>query len=804
MKNSILFALLCLLILRVDAKEPIIKGQVLTEEGEGVAYATVLLQRAIDTSLAKAAASDLNGEYSFAEIAAGKYFIEISYVGFANQKSEVFDYDGQSAYEVPLIRMASQSEDLAEVVVKSTRPIVEVHPNKTVFNVDGSINAVGNTALELLRKSPGVVVDNNDNLMLQGKNGVQVYIDGKKSPLNGDDLANYLKSTQSSEIDAIEIITNPSAKYDAEGNAGIINIRLKKDQSLGLNGTLNLGYRYGETSKYNGGVTFNYRDRNFNTFGSYNFSDFQNNNMFFLYREQGGNIYDQLNQNFYRGINHGFRLGTDLFIDDKNTIGVLVHGNLNDMENVTASNTDIFSQNSPTRIDSFLQASNDMNGTRENLNFNVNYAYNGEGKTLNFDADYGYYRNDGTSYQPNRYLAADESLLSERIFSNVTPTNIDIYTAKIDYESNLFGGKLGLGAKSSIVRTDNTFNNFDIIEGKRIKNLDRSNNFVYRENVNAAYTSWQKAFGEKWNFMAGLRIENTESMGDLTSEKGTEDEVVERSYTDYFPSAGLTFQAHQNHSLRLNYSRRIDRPGYQDLNPFEFRLDELTYQKGNPFLNPQYSNSYSLSHTYKHTLNTSLSYTVIDDIYSQITDIVDDRATILTWENLARQTNTAITISYPFSVTKWWNVYATVTGYHLHNEANIDGKIIDLDVDALNFYGQNTFMLPKDFKLEISGWYNSPTLWGNWVTNDQYDVSAGVSKKFWNDNATVKLSVSDIFYQNGWGGESRFGSLYMRGGGSWESRQVKLDVTYLFGNKQVKQARKRSTGLEEEQRRVKS
>lgn len=804
MKNLFTFLLL-LIYTSISAKDnPQITGQVLDNVGNEIPYATILLQKAQDSTMVKADISDDNGSFIFFGVNSGSYFIEVTYVGYSTSRSEVFEFDGKSTLEIPVLRLSEQAEQLAEVVVKSSRPIVEVQPDKTVFNVDGSVNAEGNTALELLRKSPGVVVDNNENLILQGKSGVQVYIDGKKSPLSGDDLANYLKSMQSTEIDAIEIITNPSAKYDAEGNAGIINIRLKKDQSLGLNGTISAGYRYGKNSKYNGSASMNFRESNFNTFGSYNIYSGDNLSEFFLYREQGGNSYDQFNADRGTNNNHGFRLGTDLFIDKKSTIGFLVNGNINEHRSFTNSNTDIASLQDRI-IDSFLIASNQIDAARDNVNFNLNYAYRGEkDKTLNIDIDYGLYRNTSTSFQPNEYFAADgNTLLFERTFSNVTPTDIDIYTAKVDYETNLAGGKLALGAKYSMVQTDNTFDNFDIIEGQRIKNTDKSNNFIYKENVNAAYTSWQKKIGEKINLNLGVRMEQTHSKGDLTSTQNTEDQKVERDYVDFFPSAGITWQANQNNSWRLAYSRRIDRPSYQDLNPFEFQLDELTFQRGNPFLNPQYSNSYSLTHTYKYTLNSTLSYTVINDVFTQITDAVDERTATLTNINLAEQTNMALSVSYPFTVAKWWNVYTTLTAYRLHNEANIDGKIIDLDANALNFYGQNTFMLPKGLKLELSGWYNAPTLWGNWVTNSQYDVSAGISKKFWDDAATLKLSVSDIFYTNGWGGESLFGSLYMRGGGNWESRQVRLNFTYQFGNKQVKAARTRHTGIEDEQNRVK-
>jgi iron complex outermembrane recepter protein len=803
MKNLFTLILFSLASVATAKDDPQITGKIVDEKGAGIPYATVLLQKASDTTMVKADISDEEGAFTFVSIPAGHYFIEVSYVGYSNIHSSAFEYDGKTKYSVPVMTLKEQAEQLAEVVVKSTRPIVEVQPDKTVFNVDGSVNAVGNNALELLRKSPGVVVDNNESLLIQGKNGVQVYIDGKKSPLSAADLANYLKSLQSTEIDAIEIITNPSAKYDAEGNAGIINIRLKKDQNLGFNGNLNGGYRYGKTSKYNGSLSLNYRDKYFNTFGSYNIYKGDNINDMDLYRELGGNLYDQNGRNTNSSENHGFRFGTDLFLSEKSTLGFLINGNLNDHRFGSNTHTEIAGLTDRV-IDSFLIASNVIDDSRKNVNFNVNYAFKGaNGQSLNIDVDYGLYRNTGISFQPNRYVAADgETTLYERIFSNETPTDIDIYTAKTDYETKLWGGRLGLGAKTSVVITDNTFDSYDIIEDERIKNPERSNNFVYRENVNAAYTTWQKQLSPKINFMAGLRLEHTYSKGDLTSTQSETDESVERDYINLFPSGGITWQANDHNSLRIGYSRRIDRPNYQDLNPFAYQLDELTYQQGNPFLTPQYSNAYSLTHTYKHTLNSTLSYTVTNDLFTQITDAVDERAAIITNINLARQTNLALTVSYPFAVTKWWNVYTTATAFRVHNEANIEGKIIDLNANAFNFYGQNTFLLPKGFKGEISGWYNAPSIWGNLVTNSQYDVSAGISKSFWNDKANLKLTVSDIFYTNGWGGYSRFGGLYIRAEGNWESRQVRMNFTYQFGNKQVKAARNRKTGMEEEQNRI--
>lgn len=788
----------------IMAQSSSISGRIIDENEQSVAFATVVLFNTIDSVMVKAIVSDDRGAFSFDQIVKGSYNVQSSFVGYENATSDAFDFDGRSQIELPNFVMKENAQRLDDVTVAAKRPIIEVQPDKTVFNVEGSINAKGNTALELLRKSPGVVVDNNDGLILQGKSGVQVYIDGKRSPLSSDDLAVFLRNLQSDQIDAIEVITNPSSKYDAEGNAGIINIRLVKDKTVGTNGTANVGFRYGKNAKYTGSLNLNHRNKLFNVYGSYSLYDGENENDFWLTREQFGVRYKQTNKGFEDAYNHGFKLGADFFLNKKMTIGVLVNGNINEDKDYANSYTEIGSLEG-TGIDSLLVAANNEVGQRNNTNYNINYVWEvKKGESLSIDLDHGRFRNDNISYQPNTYYEADgTTVLEQRTFTNNTPTDIDIYTGKLDYERSLLGGQFAVGLKTTNIITDNTFDFFDLIDDVEVKNTDRSNNFKYEERVNAAYASWQKQLNDRWNVMAGFRTEHTYSNGTLNSEKDTEDENVERNYFDYFPSAGLTYKMNDKNNFSVNYSRRIDRPNYQDLNPFEYKLDELTFSKGNPFLRPQYSNSYGITHTYKGTLSTSLNYTIITDVSTRITEVLDEKSAILSFVNLATQTNLALTVSYPFSVTKWWNVYATVTGYRLHNEANLEGNEIDLKTTAMNFYGQNTFTLPKGFKLEVSGWYNSPAIWaGNWTTDMVFDVSAGVSKKFFNDRGNLKVSISDIFFENGWGGESQFGELFITGGGNWESRQVRVNFSYAFGNDKVKKSRRRKTGMEEEGNRV--
>jgi hypothetical protein len=365
-------------------------------------------------------------------------------------------------------------------------------------------------------------------------------------------------------------------------------------------------------------------------------------------------------------------------------------------------------------------------------------------------------------------------------------------------------GSLGLGFKLALVNTDNTYNFYDIIDDSPVLNTDRSNRFTYDENVNAGYVTYNRQW-QKIGLQFGARVEQTDSKGDLTSFIPQNDETVDQEYVDVFPSGGITYQLNQKNMFRITYSRRIDRPNYQDLNPFEFKLDEITFKKGNPFLRPQYSNSLSLGHTFNYTLNTSLTYTKTTDLMTMLTDTAANGAAFITTTNVANQDLVSLNVSYPFALSKGWNVFANAGVNRMHNEADFgDGKIVDISATSFNFYMQHSFMLPKKFTLEVSGWYNSPGIWGgNFATDEIWSIDAGIQKKILQDRGQIKLGVSDIFHSQEWAGENNFGGLRMMANGGHESRQVKLNFTYLMGNSNVKGSRNRNTGLEEESKRIK-
>lgn len=782
-----------------------IAGAVTDNSGKALGAATVSLLQAKDSSLVKAAISDASGKFEIGVKVNGSYLLSYSLVSFENTYSPVFTYDGQNV-AVKTVALSPAVSKLQDVTITAKKPMIEVKADKTIFNVEASINATGSNALELLQKSPGIQVDNNENISMKGKTGVRIYIDGKMMQLDTKDLAAYLKSINSNDIEAIEMISNPSAKYDASGNAGIINIRLKKNKKFGTNGSVNLGLVQGITPKGNGSVNLNYRDKKINLFSNAggNIGDYQSTLL--LYRLQKDTLYDQKSVNTSAGKSFNIKAGADYFINSKNTIGVMATTNFGKNEFISTSNTPIY-YNPTGQFVKSLQAFNNIPGNRTNANFNINYRYaDTSGREINFDGDYGLFRGTGRSYQPNNYYGGNNNLLYSIINRNSTPTNIDIYTAKLDIEQKLGKGKLGYGAKTSFVTTKNTFDFFnDNASGIPVKILDRSNSFTYKENVNAAYVNYQRQLSEKWSIQTGVRAEQTNSEGILTRADGTvqADNKVKRNYLDFFPSAAVSWNANKKNSFNLTFSRRIDRPTYQDLNPFENKLDELTYEKGNAFLRPQYTNSVELTHTFIGIINTTAGYSHVKDYATQVTDTTGN-ATYVQQQNLATQQVLNFSISAPLAIKKWWNGYANIWYNYQMFKGAIGGKSLSVNIPGYGAYMQQSFTLGKNYTAEVSGYFNGPNVWGaTWKTRPQGGLDIGLQKLLFDKKATVKVSVTDIFRTNPWSATSDFGGMYIKGSGGWESRTFRVSMNWRFGSNQIKNSRERKTGLESEAKRIK-
>ncbi|NNE45753.1 MAG: TonB-dependent receptor [Rhodothermales bacterium] len=781
-----------------------VTGRVMDSVGEPLSSATIVLYSTADSDVARGAVTDEKGVFVFSDVAAAEYRIKVSFLGFKAFDSQPFVVEAGQSYTMPPISLEADPVALDNVQIEGEREIVEVLPDKTVLNVQGSIAATGSTALELLRKAPGVVVDNNDNIILSGKNGVKIYIDGKPSPLSTEDLAAQLRTMQSSEIDAIEIVTNPGAKYEAEGNAGIINIRLRRDKSLGFNSTIDLSYGYGKRSKYGANSTFNYRNRRYNVFGSYGYRGGEDESYINLYRIQNDFSFDERAVTENTGPSNRLRIGSDIYLGSKAVLGFLVNGYVNDRNWSNRSLTPITNLET-NEIESLLDAQSINDGVRRNASFNVNLRIdNGSGTTSNADVDFGIYENGNESYQPNFYREpSSDSPIEDNIFRSQSPTDISIYAGKFDHERAMAGGKLGIGTKLSQVTTDNVYRFYDIEGIEEILDVDRSNDFRFTETIAAGYASFTGSSGSV-EYSLGLRAEYTSSEGDLTAFKPANDNTVTRSYLDLFPSGGITIKPAPKHQLRVNYSRRIDRPSYQSLNPFEFKLSELSFSRGNPFLQPQYTNNVSLTHTYNYVLNTTLSYSHTDDFFARISDSTDVSRTFIESVNMDYQRVISGSISYPVSPLPWWRTYTSASGFNTRNRADLgEGRLIDVQATVVSLYHQSTFKLPSDWSFELSGWYSSPSIWGAvYKTDANYAIDVGVSREFFGGRSKVKVAVTDVFETAPWRGVQRLSGFFIDASGGWESRQLRVNISYLFGNTQVKKVRQRKTSTEDEAGRV--
>ena len=804
MRTLSLLVLACLTCALVHAQQ--VNGVSQDDQGHPLNGSSIVLKKTKDSSVVKLGVSNASGKYEFRDIPAGNYFVNISHVGFAPYNTPAFEVSGEGITNAPAANLIKAAAQMKEVVVTSRKPVVEVKADKIVLNVEGSINAVGQDALELLRKSPGVLVDKDNNLSVSGKNGVQVYIDGRPTPLSGTDLAEYLKTIQSSSIESIEIISNPSAKYEAAGNAGIINIRLKKNKSFGTNGTVNAGYSVGIYSKYTAGLSLNHRNKNVNVFGNYSYNDNPSQWHIALYRRQLDTLFNQTSVTKSTAHSHNFKAGMDYFLSRKSTLGVIVSGTYSDPGNQVSSNTPI--SYIPTgELYRTLTANNSSKGRRDNTNFNLNYRYADTlGHELNVDADYGRFRITNDQLQPNIYTyPKDPGRADSNIYQMLSPSKIDIYSLKSDYEQNFAKGRLGLGFKVSYVQTSNDFERYNIHH--QVKELDSlySSTFDYKENINAVYANYNRTL-KGWVFQVGLRVENTNVKGTPTGYSNVinyGDSAFKRNYTNFFPSGALTFNRNPMKQWTLNYSRRIDRPAYQDLNPFEFTLDEYTFQKGNTQLKPQYTNSIGLTYMYKFKLTTTLNYSHVSDVFTMLVDTTQLSKAFISKKNLATQDITSLNISYPFQY-KWYSLFANVNTYYSMYKANFgEGRTVDVNVFACNVYAQQSARFAKVWTGEISGFYTSPSVWqGTFKTRTIWSVDAGISRTVMNGNGTVKASVSDIFATLHWTSTSDFAGQFIRATGGFESRQFKLNFTYRFGNNQVKAARQRKTGSEDENKRV--
>jgi hypothetical protein len=778
-----------------------IKGSVKDGKGSPLEFVNVLLMKAADTSLVKASLTDEKGEFVFEDIAAGDYRLKFSQAGFLDSLTEKFN--AASGKDAGNIVLREDSKVLDEVEVTEKRPLIEHKPGKTIVNVENSIVASGGTVYDVLKRSPGVVIDNNGNITFKGKSGIMVMIDGKPSYLSGQQLTDFLKTLPADQADQIELMSKPPAKYDASGNSGIINIKLKKTKYLGFNGLAFTNYGQGFYAKENAGLNLNYRTEKFNVFGNGFIAHRQ-----FLerlditrkFRDSSGNIssvFTQASRMENEANVYSYKGGLDYFITKKQTVGVLVNGNssFNNIRHNFNSTTITNGNNEP------LSSAITRSIVRETpMNFALNLNYKLEldtvGGALTADLDYATF-GFGSDLQTttDSYDSAGSAMGSPYQLHSIVPLVVDIRSAKFDITKPLGKTmKLECGAKSSLVVTDNDVRYYNVSNGLETIDSTKTNHFTYSENINALYADISKEW-KKFSVDLGLRGEQTIAKGHQV----INDSDFTKSYFQLFHTVFLSYKINKNNQLDLSVNRRIDRPDYNDLNPFKDFLDPYTYMEGNPFLRPQFTNSAELSYTYMDAASATFTYSRTDDVIMEVVKQVDStRTSYATKDNLDVLENYSLELEIPAPIAKWWMSENYFSVFYNAYKGNFQGAELDNGATSWVFNSQNDFTFKKGWSGELSFEYSSAIAYGIFTVVPQYDLTVGVQKKFYHDRFKVRLACEDLLHTPGEIVTVRYQNMDIYVNSRDEYRVTRFSFVWNFGKTTVQRSRQHNSGAMDE------
>ncbi len=801
---SLVLLAMCLVLVvtssKAQSKVYQVKGSIFTSDTP-VAFATVTL---LDNGgiIKMQTQTDTAGKFVMRYSSNGNYSLKSSSVGYQPWQSGVFALR-DTTFKITLQPVANALKD---VVVQDKKNPIELDGSTLVYNVSSTIAGQGVTALEALKKAPGVFVENESNITLNGKSGVLIMLDGKQTYLSGRELTDLLKSMPSSSIRAIEIMANPSAKYDASGTAGIINIKTNRILVKGFNGSITTGVAYGITAKQNEDIALNYRAGKWNVYGGYshflgNYTYTYGTDRLQSARNYNSDTYDVDKRQKMSG-----RVGVDYAIDKKNTIGVLVSGNFIFGGGLTDTKTLISTPPSGS-IDQTLDAYNDYYGQHtERYNFNLNYKYEDTlGHIFNVDADYGSFNKWNGNLQSNIYRTGQGALQSQNLYRTLNDIDIDLKGIKLDHTTPLFKGQLESGLKYSSVASGNDAQFYHVLAFDSLDNR-RSNDFKFTEQILAGYASYKKTMG-KWQVQAGLRVENTRSDGNLRYKTTTADSLttIIRKYTNWFRALSITLKPTKLHSISLSYAKRIERPAYQDLNPFVYLLDELSFWQGNPFLKPQMVHRLGLLYAYKSSTIIGINFSHTNQFSANVTDTLQQNKIVMVSRNLGTQTNWSASLTQMVTISKKWE--ATFNGllYYIKNDISFDQyRALNLKQLAYRMSLQQTFKLPFELTGEVISTFNSRRLQGanNFVqATSQLDL--GLQRPLLNKKAMLRLAVNDIYKGNQWRFTQSQPGYVSNNYGYYESQQVRLNFTYRFTGGNAKGPRARNSALDAESGRIK-
>lgn len=725
-----------------------ISGRVLDAATQApIEFATVALI-APDSTVVNGTTTDSAGRFTIDRIpSADGYRLLASFIGYRDLITDLSAVPRQDA----VVFLEPDTEMLEEAVVTARRPVIEQKLDKIVMNIADAVSTEGSNGTDLLRKAPGVTIDFDGNVKLNGST-VAVWLDGRPSNLSGKELEVLLQSTDGTTIDRIEIMAHPSAKYDAAGGGGIINIVTKKNFMQGFNGSLNLGYggmyfdRWDQSA--DGSVNLNYRGRKTNTFLTYSTSYDETSAELLsksLYGQDYAYTMSSTSNLLAKGHNQMFRAGNDWYISDRDVLGVIVNGTFRKNGNDTWGEnfTEHLLNGIPVaRLTSDIRQDDDFNGVSANLNYTRTFDQS-RMQELTLNADYSWYdiRNSSSQSDIPDPTVTPLIALDSTVFRQDAAQKLQIWSAKADYQQLFWQtGLLEAGLKWSRTITDNNSVREDFYNNIWNYNDNLSNLFLYDEQIAAAYISAAKSFGTKWSAKIGLRGEYTYARGDWRSAG----EKSVKSYFNLFPTAFVSYMPTEKWRLAASYTRRINRPGYSQLNPFRSYMSANAFTEGDPDLDPQFSDQVSLTVGYGQHLNLSLLYQHNSSLIMQRPEINPANGEQrLIWENFGTQSIAGAALSVSeLPITKWLNLSANYMAAYNGNTSTegsySDGSFLQ------SFYGSLNFLLPKDWKIEAGGFGTGNMTLGYLTVRPMYMLFAGVKKNLWDGRGTIALNIQDI------------------------------------------------------------
>jgi iron complex outermembrane recepter protein len=781
-----------------------VTGKVTDSTGAPLPFSTVMLIRAADSSVVTGTTANEAGQFSLEKKSDGLFRVMLIFSGYENQYSDSFALSSQQhAYDVGTLVMHDKSTMLDGVQIVASKPFMEQKIDRTIFNIENSVLATGNSALDVLRKLPGVTVDNSDNISVRGKQGVQFLIDGRRSYMSGPDMASYLRGIDASQLERIEVITNPSAKYDAAGNA-IINIVMKKNKNLGYNQQLNADYEQGIYYGASINTNLNYKTEKWNFFGGGGFGQWK-------FMEESRRTVNYEGDSAFRSTNNGYEhllidgmwnyqtAGIDYLPGKRHAIGVVFERS--NGQRVRERQFDNYMYSSSGELDSNLSTSGREPNEHVYLAGDINYKFSIDttGRELTADFNMASFSMNSRRENITTNKRPDGAMLRDP-FTQVSDLDlgVTIIAGQIDYVHPLRkDGMVEGGIKASHVVTESDAHYLKTQNGILVNDTGQTNYFLYTEIISAGYLNVSKKLNDKWDVQGGLRAEHTISKGE--GEGGVD--VFRRDYLRLFPSVFLNWKVDSLNGFNISYSRRIDRPDYGELNPFVFYVDPFNTTSGNPGLLPQINHRVEVTYIFKSVYRAGISYMNMNNVFNRIATVNDStRVFNARPENLATYNVFTLEISGMHPVTSWYTISGTALVFRDHYFGEISGGDYDLVNWTWLVFMQNRISLKKDWSLEANIFYRSVNFDGVWRQKPFSGIDVGVRKRFGNGRGSVALTFNDIFRQNYLSSSADYGNVNMSEVGYMDSRRVRLAISWKLGRSQYEREQRRQSASEEKNR----